>query len=190
MMIHNPYHLALIAKHSYVEKHFETEDIEIIRDGDVFGFRGTDEWKDMITDIRFFPWYTRGLGINPAGFVRTADNVADLIEAVCWRDPPDAIALTGHSLGGAIALLVGAILIVRGSVSVNQIVTFGAPRVGRLKILTDVDVTMYRNGSDIIPTMPFYLKHPRKNIRIGKKMSPIKDHFMDNYVKELRVLPG
>ena len=93
------------------------------------------------------------------------------------------IELTGHSLGGAVALIVGA-LMTRDEIPPLQIVTFGAPRCGRLKILDQVPVTMYRHGKDIVPMVPPLMRRHKKLLEFGRPgESYIKDHFMLNYVK-------
>ena len=92
------------------------------------------------------------------------------------------IILTGHSLGGAVALIVGA-LMVRDEIYPNQIVTFGAPRCGRLKLLDRVPVTMYRHGKDIVPLVPPLMRRHKKLEQKGTPISLIKDHYMHNYVE-------
>ena len=91
------------------------------------------------------------------------------------------IVLTGHSLGGPVALIIGA-LMVRDEVSIKEIVTFGAPRCGRLKILDNTPVTMYRNGKDIVPLVPPIMRRHKPMHSIGYKNSYIKDHYMHNYI--------
>ena len=92
------------------------------------------------------------------------------------------IELTGHSLGGAVALITGA-LMVRDEIPPAQIVTFGAPRCGRLKILDQVLVTQYRHGKDIVPMIPPLMRRHNKLLTFGNPDSYIKDHFVKNYVK-------
>ena len=75
-------------------------------------------------------------------------------------------------------------LMTRDKIQTLQIVTFGAPRCGRLKILDQVPVTMYRNGKDIVPMVPPLMRRHKKLLEFGKPgKSYIKDHFMLNYVK-------
>ena len=185
--MYTPITLARVSAESYKRSDFETENIEIIKSGQIYAFRGTDEAKDVITDIRFLPWYTKELGYSAAGFVRTARHVYEAVEAHYQRTPHHPITLTGHSLGGAMALLVGAYM-VRSHMPLERIVTFGAPRVGKLRILKHIDVEMYKNRRDIVTSQPFWLSHPRRNIRIGggKGWSPLKDHRMNEYIEALK----
>ena len=116
--------LSRICGECYQESTFEEANIEVLVQGNVFAFRGTDEPKDAIRD----------------------------------EIPP------------------------------KQIVTFGAPRCGRLKILDTVPVTQYRHGKDIVPVLGVCRRH-NKLVEFGKRGSAIKDHYMVNYVK-MKKLPG
>ena len=128
---------------SYRESDFEESNIEVIVRENVFAFRGTDEPKDAIRDLRILPLWTRELGWCPAGFLRASKRLVNKVTSVCLERDIDHknIELTGHSLGGAVALIVGA-LMTRDEIPPLQIVTFGAHRCRRLKILDQVPVTM------------------------------------------------
>ena len=156
---------------SYRESDFEEANIEVIVRENVFAFRGTDEPKDALRDLRILPLWTREL--------------VNKVTSVCLERDIDhkKIELTGHSLGGAVALIVGA-LMTRDEIPPLQIVTFGAPRCGRLKILDGVPVTQYRHGKDIVPLVPPLMRRHTKLLEFGKPgKSLIKDHYMLNYVK-------
>ncbi len=80
------------------------------------------------------------------------------VEAECQKqDRP--LWVTGHSLGGALALL-AAWLLKRQFVNVHQVVTFGGPMVGNAEVSAAIDrefggkVTRYVNGPDPVPLMP------------------------------------
>ena len=166
----------------YSESDGEVGNIEYLINDSVVTFRGTDELKDWITNVRILPWWHKGIGWCPAGFVKTAEDLC--VEILCRmveKDiPANELVLTGHSLGGAMALLVGAVMQNR-HLSPAEIVTFGAPKCGRLKLLDDLNVTCYRNGKDIVPTVPHIMRRHKKNVRIGIPGSRIKDHFISNY---------
>jgi len=179
--------LSEICQESYKSSDFEEANIEVTVRGSVFAFRGTDEAKDAIRDIRILPFWTRELGWCPAGFLKASKRLVTKVTATCLEQEIDheSVELTGHSLGGAVALIVGA-LMARDEISPRQIVTFGAPRCGRLKILDGVPVTMYRHGKDIVPLVPppFLMKRHCKMLEFGKPGSSyIRDHYMINYVK-------
>jgi pimeloyl-ACP methyl ester carboxylesterase len=79
-------------------------------------------------------------------------------EAECQRqDRP--LWVTGHSLGGALALL-AAWLLKRKFVNVHQVVTFGAPMVGNGEVSAALNrefggrITRYVNSPDPVPFLP------------------------------------
>ena len=175
--------LSIICAESYSHVDFEELSIEVIVRENVFAFRGTDEPLDAVRDLRILPIWTRELGWCPAGFLRAAKRLMPkcLSECMDRNIEKENIVLTGHSLGGAVALIIGA-LMVRDEVSIKEIVTFGAPRCGRLKILDNTPVTMYRNGKDIVPLVPPIMRRHKPMHSIGYKNSYIKDHYMHNCI--------
>ena len=185
--------LGELCAESYHRVDFEDANIEVIQEGCVFCFRGTDEPLDALRDARVLPWWLgRELGWAPAGFAKGARRLLPKMLSWCLEhdiDTDQGLELCGHSLGGAIALLVGA-MCKRDEVPVKQIVTFGAPRSGRLKILDTVPVTQYRWGKDIVPTVPPLMRRHNKLIRRGLPYSRgmIKDHYMTNYLGMARSL--
>ena len=180
MLKHNK--LRDLCEKVYTESDGEVGNVEYLISGSVVTFRGTDEFKDWITNARILPWWHRGIGWCPAGFVKTAEDLS--VEILCRMVEKDIagseLTLTGHSLGGAMALLVGAVMTNRG-LSPAEIVTFGAPKCGRLKLLDNLNVTCYRNGKDIVPTVPPIMRRHKKNVQVGTAKSRIKDHYITNY---------
>ena len=181
--------LSVLCGQSYRKSTFEEADIEVLVVGNVFVFRGTDEAKDVLRDLRILPLWTKELGWCPAGFVKAAKRLALKVVAVCLENDIyyKNIVLTGHSLGGAVAQIVGSLL-KRDEIAVKEVVTFGAPRSGRLKILDAVPVTQYRHGKDIVPILGMCRRH-NKLVEFGDRGSAIKDHYMVNYVK-MQKLPS
>ncbi len=176
--------LSSICAESYRKATFEEANIEVLVKGNIFAFRGTDEPKDALRDMRILPLWTRELGWCPAGFLKASRRLVNKVTSVCLEKDIDHknIILTGHSLGGAVALILGA-LMTRDEIPPVEIVTFGAPRCGRLKILDNVPVTQYRHGKDIVPMVPPLMRRHNKLVKLGKPKSLIKDHFVVNYVK-------
>ena len=162
-------YLSDLCYRAYHVKHHEAAGIEFIREGSVFAFRGTDDLQDVFRDVRI---------------AKAADDVVIEMMAECLREniEPWGLTLTGHSLGGAIALVVGAWL-QKLVLPPGQIVTFGAPRCGRLKILDDTPVTMYRNGKDVVTDLPPIMRRHRKQTQIGEHRGRIKDHSMYLYTR-------
>ena len=175
--------LSIICAESYNSVDFEEANIEVIIRDNVFAFRGTDEPLDMLRDVRVIPWWMSELGWVPAGFAKAARRLFPKCLSECMERDIDEkeIELTGHSLGGAVALIVGA-LMVRDEIKPKQIVTFGAPRCGRLKLLDNIPVTCYRHGKDVVPLVPPIMRRHKKLQQEGTSSSLIKDHYMHNYV--------
>ena len=176
--------LSQICAESYNSVDFEEFNIEVIVRDNVFAFRGTDEPLDVVRDLRILPWWMPELGWVPAGFGKAARRLLPKCLSVCMENDidPDTIILTGHSLGGAVALIVGA-LMVRDEIVPQQIVTFGAPRCGRLKLLDGIPVTCYRHGKDIVPLVPPLMRRHKPLEQKGIKASFIKDHYVHNYIE-------
>ena len=79
-------------------------------------------------------------------------------------------------------MIVGA-LMVRDEIVPQQIVTFGAPRCGRLKLLDGIPVTFYRHGKDIVPLAPPLMRRHKPLEQKGIKASFIRDHYVHNYIE-------
>lgn len=115
----------------------------------VLAFRGTSGAGDVLTDLNVFKD-----GKVHAGFQRKLESM--------WREQIRAVldgldesirsrvSATGHSLGGAMAMLAGL------RWPFDQIVTFGAPRVGAGigSAFLAGQVVRYVNGADKVPDMP------------------------------------
>tara|TARA_B100000519_G_scaffold28828_1_gene20255 strand:+ start:612 stop:1190 length:579 start_codon:yes stop_codon:yes gene_type:complete len=189
MMATSHQQLSRLCAEAYQQSDFEESNIEVVvknslDGGVIFAFRGTDEPADAIRDLRILPLWTRELGWCPAGFLKASRRLVNKVTSTCLEHNYDAtkIELTGHSLGGAVALITGA-LMMRDEIKPRQIVTFGAPRCGRLKILDKVRVTMYRNGKDIVPLVPPLMRRHKPLVERGEKKHMIRDHYALNYVR-------
>jgi triacylglycerol lipase len=168
----------------------ETDGVAII------AFRGTvpSSWEDWFRDCA--AWPTRLIDhpiIGPchSGFADGADALLDRLRGVLSRDKP--YMLTGHSLGGALAIAAGALLCDCG-LPPTCLTTFGAPRVGMgplAGILTPITGHRYRHGEDPVPEVPTwpYLTD-RAWTRIGTPgPDPIADHAIAQYMLALEALP-
>jgi pimeloyl-ACP methyl ester carboxylesterase len=101
----------------------------------IIAFRGTDSAKDWLTDARFL---RRTLCAEPngdmvechSGFMSKAGSVlVELFAQLRYSVADRPVFVTGHSLGGALAMLC-ALEMSRQKVDLAQIYTFGQPRVG------------------------------------------------------------
>lgn len=148
----------------------------------VLAFRGTEkDGRDILTDLDIR--YKRG---RHRGFVKA------------WLEGPSSeIALevlrqlkarrcrlitTGHSLGGALAIVAGEAL------QAHQVVTFGSPRVHTSEVTCSVPVTRYIHGWDIVPLVPFLFmgySHVGDKVKVGRRSlipRPFTDHRVKKYV--------
>ena len=152
--------LARLSAEAYNRKTASAGGTEIliskVRKRTVIAFRGTEkDYGDILTDMREILWWSKEVN----GFVHKGFLMG--VRAIWQHLPiggpnPDAIVLTGHSKGGAEAILCGAFMAQCGIPPV-QIETFGAPRVGTSnlgKILNGIPGDRHRLGIDIVPTTP------------------------------------
>ena len=134
----------------------------------VLAFRGTEKKiSDWLTDARCVPT-VEGKSKVHSGFLEAfavkedADGktVKDAVEGILAGDEtkdengePLPLFITGHSLGGALALL--ATKLVAPDVN-GACYTFGAPRVGNYECFRFLKTPVYRivNSSDIVPRVP------------------------------------
>ena len=134
----------------------------------VLSFRGTEKKvSDWLTDARCVPT-VEGKAKVHTGFLKAfAKNkdvegrtVKEVVEEILGR--PDArddagqplpLFITGHSLGGALALL--ATKLVAPNVN-GACYTFGAPRVGNYEYFRFIKTPVYRvvNSADVVPRVP------------------------------------
>lgn len=123
----------------------------------IVALRGSVTAEDWARDFMCAPIEDREhpqLGICHAGFLDGAQSIiAEATEAIAGKP----CVITGHSLGGALALGIGAMLTLAGKPPL-AIVTFGAPRFGMerfVDVLHPVPVRQYRRGNDPVPLLPF-----------------------------------
>lgn len=142
----------------------ERTDTQVCMDCDsdwlTVSFRGTSSLRDMLTDARI-----RRRTFAPAGSVHRGFSAA--LESV-WRrldsrlrslHPARRVLFTGHSLGGALAMLAAARSVDAGH-SVWRVVTFGQPRLGNRAFASWYDRRLGSrtlrvvNVNDPVPRLP------------------------------------
>jgi hypothetical protein len=134
-------------------------------------FRGTKLVQDWIEDIYCTPvrfdWIFQSapaIGEIHAGFGHTlADGMSQIISGLTPRDQTKPLLITGHSLGGALAALVGACFTVMAPAirPVSAIYTFGQPRIGLHDFCNTYGrvlgkkLVRFVNKQDLVARVPF-----------------------------------
>lgn len=193
----------------------ESEDIAPFHSGGVHGFvsrrpneivlafRGSDALEDWLTnvDARTY-WFSEYQGHVHSGFGNTAlairPEVYAALQQIDTQDRP--LWVTGHSYGGALALLWGQLLRARNPL----VATFGAPRVLCRDAAGAYEPCGWRfvNGYDLVPRLPSPLRgfrHALSLVGIGRGgwlrylfTSPsdsLRDHLISRYVETLTTDP-
>lgn len=129
----------------------------------VVAFRGTQDELDWKTNVNARFVVLQGGTRVHTGFFQAywpiRDAMFDVIRAVI-KAKPRPVYITGHSLGGALALMATAELANDEDATVRDCIaacyTFGCPRAGDASFDTYVKAPLYRitNGVDIVPAIP------------------------------------
>ncbi len=149
----------------------------------IIAFRGTEfDFADILRDIRILPWWSHELNrFVHAGFLKAARQALPVAEELSGP-----LILTGHSLGGAVARVVGALL----NRPDTHVITFGEPRsiIGTLPEIQRRNSARFINGKDIVPRHPWPLwgyRHQGPSLHIGENPSSFRSHRIDNYIKNM-----
>lgn len=155
----------------------------------VLAFRGSNDINDWISNIHVEPVVTLH-GTIHSGFYKEYEKLAPLFEPDINNAEARTIFLTGHSLGGALALITACFFRQLNPV----VITFGSPRVGTTLFNSKVSTLRYIrwiNGSDKICRLPV-----RKYSHCGierrlqfpwyKRLTNRSPHHIYNYLKSIR----
>lgn len=157
----------------------------------VVAFRGTvpTSWQDWFRDFAAWPTHVMdhlSLGCCHDGFVTGAEAILPQLRAML-NGP---YVLTGHSLGGALAIAAGALLTDCGCPPL-KLTTFGAPRVGMgdlAKVLKGIPGTRWRHGADPVPEVPswpYLADRLLTPVGAANHLDPIGDHAISRYAMAL-----
>lgn len=132
--------------------------------------RGTSNSHNAMQDINFFKDKSFRLGIElHTGFHRTAEMIAD--DLLSRLDKTWTTYVTGHSLGGAEAVIVSWYLDYSGH-NVAECITFGQPKVtdshGTRKMRGKVKLTRVVNETDVVPLVPPAGTHMNRYAHLGE----------------------
>jgi pimeloyl-ACP methyl ester carboxylesterase len=162
----------------------------------ILAISGTRDFADWLTNISFFA----NDDYCHRGFLARAYRLLPECLETLRGDRSIPIVLTGHSLGGAVAMLLAAKLKLLGY-PVPACVTFGQPMVGDRKFATlwqslEIATTRYVHGSDPVPRTPglnFGFCHVPSDLILLPDPRPrwfdwIEDHDMALYLEGLELL--
>ena len=189
-------------KHTYTLREVEcyvhqTDDYQVV------AFRGTEAslffsgggWRDVIRDLRVIPWHDKRVGWAHSGFLKGARGIVDTY-LVKELDKNKPTYLTGHSLGGALAVVAAKLMHEEGF-NVCGTRAFGAPRSLLKSSLesyraANIDTIEYSNLGDPIPDIPlglFSFKHVNEVLTPRRRngYSVIRNHMMSHYKESFDV---
>ena len=152
-------------------------------------FRGSATESDWLKDFEAFPISDSLLGKIERGFAQ------GMKEVFLWlsKHGPHNPIITGHSLGGAHAVILAGYYKAM-HIAFAELVTFGCPRPGYAalrNLLKGSNMIAYRNGADIVPTVPkaflWWLYRSYTGwAPIGAGDDEIMDHLIANYITVMR----
>ena len=167
----------------------DTEAIVVeAKDFIVVAFRGTTSKADRKTDFRISVGraevenHPQHVGVH-AGFYDAYRLVETKVHAAINSVPGKSVYLTGHSLGGAVALVASAALGGRDDIGgrVAAVYTFGSPRAGGRDFPAIVKAPHYRivNSGDVVPLVPpswlnGYVHTGEPFLLKGKRLKPVR----------------
>ena len=189
--------LAVLSRDAYDHKTHGVGGVEALYtiedDVQVLAFRGTERnKKDILRDLRGFPWKCNGIWMH-SGFGKGAAKFLEGTDIHYEMFGGLPLILTGHSLGGALAVAFAALLVAEGYTP-SGLVTFGAPSVGYggalKRALSNVPQARYVNGADCVPNQPHLGTHTCKATLIGpertfrRRWVDINDRFYDHRIDD------
>ena len=155
----------------------------------VLTFTGSNDIHDWFSNVHISPIDTLH-GTIHSGFYKEYEKLAPLFEPDITNADSRTIFLTGHSLGGALAVITACIFRHLNPV----VITFGSPRIGTTLFNANVSTLRYIrwvNGSDKICKLPI-----RKYFHCGierrlrfpwyKRFTNKSPHHVCNYLKGMR----
>ena len=139
--------------------------------------RGTSNSHNALQDINFFKDKSFRLGIElHTGFHRTAEMIAD--DLLTRLDKTYSTYVTGHSLGGAEAIIVAWYLDYSGH-NVAECITFGQPKVtdshGIRKMRGKIKLTRVVNETDVVALVPPAGTHMNRYAHLGDMIKLLDD---------------
>ena len=180
----------------------------------VVAFRGSEETglADWITDAKIiqalFPYGNNKFtdALTHRGFNEAYQSVRDSVIEAVKNSPHKRVICTGHSLGGALAVLCALDIQCNLPDKTITCYTYGAPKVGNDKFAAACQQQIpqlfrFVNGADIVPNIPpGTYQHAGELFQFGefkeasfslseivsKLVDKMEDHLPHNYIKAMR----
>lgn len=138
----------------------------------VVSFRGTEAVGDWLSNLNTLSTM-RPYGKVHRGFLAAFQVVEEQLNGLLDKLAGRPIFLTGHSLGGALAVIAAAEW--RGKYEIGGIHTFGQPAVGKKDFQTFLqgnyggNYHRFVNDDDIVPMVPPFFRHAGRLIHFTKE---------------------
>lgn len=140
--------------------------VAMIGDTAVIMFRGTNapEIQDWFVNLNNKSYRSANGGVH-AGFWASYETLHDQLIEVLRQKNPKRIWVTGHSLGGALAVVCSYRLMTDEDKEIAGMMTFGQPRVGSPEFCQHLDLELrgrmvhFVNENDLVPRIPPSFKH-------------------------------
>jgi triacylglycerol lipase len=127
----------------------------------VIACRGTQptQWNDIKADLKAMPVMAETVSRVHRGFKKEVDDIWPMVKEDLTRVSKTRKAwFCGHSLGAAMTTIMAARCNDDPTMpNIEEIYTYGSPRVGWSKYVASLDAThhRWRNNNDIVTTVPF-----------------------------------
>jgi predicted lipase len=154
--------------------------------------RGSDDMKDWLHNS--MRWTTPFIGCRVhTGFLRHMMAVEKMLDPQHMKSSVP-VYLVGHSLGGAVATLLGILIAHNNLLRQVRVTTFGAPRVGRYDFkllyqkLVNFHVRRVVSPYDIVTKIPFFGFYHIGTVIVlpsSKSYNPLHHHRMNIYLQKL-----
>lgn len=170
---------------------------DTVRGQQIVAVRGTSNVRNTIVDAKFVFVDVEDLHIKAhKGFVDVAEEIMKDISDNQLLSKDIEVSVTGHSLGGAAAVLIGMHLKKQGY-KVNEIYTYGQPKVTDrhgAKAYKKLPLTRFATVKDIVPLVPPLATTPGENWdlywHLGEEILLYSDHRYTVLGPDASVLRG
>jgi hypothetical protein len=148
--------------------------------GNVLAIRGTRSWLNLRRDMLI----AGEISSTHPTLGRCATGALEAAEGLLALVPPQVDTLTGHSLGGQVAVCLAGLFVACGR-PVRRLLTWDAPKAGGAvlaDLLAGVEVRQYRFRGSVVSAWPLWLdQHVRAPLTPASEWIPdlIRAHSID-----------